>query len=223
MPGLDGTGTLLEEFARTAPASMIPAIATYPPDEPLSYEQLAPIAAAMLPGEGTCVIVAESFSGPLALRLAADAPPGLVGVVLCNTFIRPPRSSLWQFAPLALLTRLPLPSPLIRRYLLGPDAPEATLARFRAAVRTVRPKVLAHRIRTVLTTDAADLLRRCPVPILHLQARCDRLIPKRCHTRMLAIRPDLSTQTLDGTHLLLQTHSHDCWSAITAFASTLSE
>jgi len=76
MPGLDGTGALFENFATAAPDAMAPVVASYPPDEAMSYEQLAPIATAMLPTGGRCILVAESFSGPLALRVAAGAPPG---------------------------------------------------------------------------------------------------------------------------------------------------
>ena len=222
MPGLDGTGTLFENFAAAAPAGMAPVIASYPGDEPLSYEQLAPVAAAMLPTADRCILVAESFSGPLALRVAADASTGLVGVVLCNTFIRPPLCGFWRYAPLATLARGPLPSPLLRRYLLGRAAPQTMVTKLRAAIRRVHPKVLAHRIRSVLAANAAGLLARCPVPILHLRARGDKLIPKRCLAQILAVRPDLTTRTLDGPHLLLQTHPHESWSALEAFAATLS-
>ena len=53
---------------------------SYPPDRPLGYDGLLPLvefAAAAAPGD--FVVVRESFSGPLALMLAARRPPGRAG------------------------------------------------------------------------------------------------------------------------------------------------
>jgi hypothetical protein len=49
---------------------------------------------AALPTRGRFVLLAESFSGPLAIRIAADPPSALVGLILCVTFARNPYPSL---------------------------------------------------------------------------------------------------------------------------------
>src|SRR5690349_15943355 len=64
----------------------------YPADEPLDYEQLLPQVLAALPSDRPFVLLGESFSGPLAVMAAATRPVGLLGVILCATFVRNP---LW--------------------------------------------------------------------------------------------------------------------------------
>ena len=220
MPGLHGTGGLFDDFVAAAPARYRPLVAAYPTDEPLSYEHLAPVVARTLPAGMRYVVVAESFGGPLALRIAAEAPPGLVGLVLCNTFVRPPVWTGWRYAPLGLLLRLPIPAMVLRRYLTGPSPSRDMVDKVRAAIRQPAPSVLAGRIRAVLNVDASQWLADCPVPVLYLHSRSDRLIPDRCLEEMLAIRPQMKTQTLDGPHLLLQTSPRECWSALESFAAT---
>ena len=61
----------------------------YPPDRCLGYDALEPWLRDRLPAE-PFVLLAESFSGPLALRLAADPPVGLQGVILVASFARAP-------------------------------------------------------------------------------------------------------------------------------------
>lgn len=218
MPGLHGTGELFDEFASAAPARCETRVAAYPTDQPLSYEQLVPVVARVTPAGGRYVLVAESFSGPLALRIAADAPTGLVGIVLCNSFVRPPAWTGWRYAPLSLILRCPLPACVLRRYITGPSGTRHMVDKARAAIRRARPSVLAHRIRTVLNVDASRWLADCPVPVLYLRGRSDRLIADRCLKEMLAIKPDMEVRTIDGPHILLQTSPHECWSAIDPFA-----
>jgi pimeloyl-[acyl-carrier protein] methyl ester esterase len=61
----------------------------YPVDRPLGYVELEGLVRAALPTGRPYVMLGESFSGPIAIRVAADAPAGMVGVVLCVTFAKP--------------------------------------------------------------------------------------------------------------------------------------
>jgi pimeloyl-ACP methyl ester carboxylesterase len=84
LPGMDGTARLFEPFVRALPAGWSAAPVRYPPDRPLGYHALldqVPVPA------GDFVLVAESFGGPLALKVAAKNPTGLKAVVLVATFV----------------------------------------------------------------------------------------------------------------------------------------
>lgn len=107
LPGLDGTGTLFTPLLDHLAAT--PVVASYPP-EPLSYERLLAQVARLLP-DGPFVILAESFSGPLAIRLAYRRPPGLQALVLVSSFPRFPwgRWLRWSVAPW-MFSRLPGPA-----------------------------------------------------------------------------------------------------------------
>ena len=88
LPGLDGTTVLLAPFLAALQGRGVPASAVgYPGDRPLDYDALEPLVRAQLP-RTPFVLLGESFSGPLAIRIAADPPPGLRGLVLSTTFAR---------------------------------------------------------------------------------------------------------------------------------------
>ena len=68
LPGMDGSGDLFHEFAAIAPFSITPLITGLPSIGP--YDDLLNELALTLPESGKFAILAESFSGPLAIRLA---------------------------------------------------------------------------------------------------------------------------------------------------------
>ena len=105
LPGLDGTADLFEPFARSAPDGFEVATVSYPPDRALDYAGHLEIARRHLPADGPFLLLGESFSGPVSVWLAAEAPPGLTGLVLCNTFVRPPSWSGFRHLPWELLFR----------------------------------------------------------------------------------------------------------------------
>ena len=90
LPGLDGTGKLFAGFIRAIGADAKVQVIAYPHDEPLGYGELEALVRAALPTDRRYVLLGESFSGPLAIRLAADPPRGLAGVILCGTFAKNP-------------------------------------------------------------------------------------------------------------------------------------
>ena len=91
MEGMDGTGRLFEPLLAALPTSLPATAIAYPPGEPLGYEGLLPLVMdAAAQAIGPFVVVGESFSGLLALMLAASRPPFPRGVVLCTSFVRFP-------------------------------------------------------------------------------------------------------------------------------------
>ena len=74
LPGMDGTGELFAEFVKLLPSWIEPRVVSYPRDRRLSYDQLLPILESALPSNKPFVILAESFSTPLAVRFAAESP-----------------------------------------------------------------------------------------------------------------------------------------------------
>ena len=87
LPGLDGTGALLEDFAAALAGHFDVEVIAYPHDELLGYSQLCGLVRMRLPQQDY-VLIAESFSGPVGLALAAERPAGLKALVLCASFAR---------------------------------------------------------------------------------------------------------------------------------------
>jgi pimeloyl-ACP methyl ester carboxylesterase len=217
LPGLDGTGQLFSAFVACHPEGFRPVPLDYPPDRHASLNELAGLVRQRLPG-GRWLLLAESFSGPLAIRLAASRPPGLVGLVLVATAARWSRLHWLRSAPLSAIFGLAAPSSALRWLLLGENAsPELVLAT-RRAIGSVRPEVLAFRLRELAATDVTVELAQVAVPILYLQARQDR-IARRAERRTIESRhPLVDAQILDGPHFLLQTAPAAVWQRLTAFA-----
>ncbi len=97
LPGLDGTGRLFAPLRRELGPHFDSMVVAYPADRLRNYDELSADVAKQLPSS-QFTLVAESFSGPVALKVAARNPPGLVAVVLCASFAACPRPWLaWMF------------------------------------------------------------------------------------------------------------------------------
>src|SRR5262245_23390841 len=106
LPGLDGTGNLFRPLLQKLPAEVEPIVLSYPAREFLDYSALAQLALRSLPTDRPVVLLGESFSGPVAVLAAAAQPKGLLGVILCASFVIAPRP--WAKFALPLASLLPL-------------------------------------------------------------------------------------------------------------------
>ena len=128
LPGLDGTGAFFEPFLEGLPTGFETQVVQYP-TELVSYPACLEFARALLPADRPYLLLGESFSGPIAIALAAEQREGMVGLVLCSTFARNPRPRLaWAVPFLGLFPNARLPLFLIRFVLLGKWATDRLLA-----------------------------------------------------------------------------------------------
>lgn len=203
LPGLDGGENLSREFRECLDGQHTSEVIEYPSDQALGYDKLKRYACRRLAQlSAPTVIIGESFSGPIAVRIAVNPPPNVVGLILVATFVEPPLPSVLRFLVTPMAFWLPPPRAIIRRYLVGNDAPEALVRSVADAVRNVSAHVLSRRVHEVLTVDACSELRRIELPILYLEGFQDRIVVQR---RALAqCRPDLDWRIIDSPHLVLQ-------------------
>lgn len=214
LPGLDGTGELFAPLLAALPAELSPIVVRYPADRYLDYEALEPLVRAAIPA-GRWLILGESYSGPLAIRIAADPPPGLVGLILSTSFATSPRPLFSRAAPLVAKFRPTLiPRALRTRFALGRDAPVELATEMHRAVASVDPAVLAARAAETLTVDVTDALSGVRVPVLVLHARCDAIVPRTALLPITRHARRCAVVELDGPHMLLQTRPADCAAAI---------
>ncbi len=218
LPGLDGTGKLFANFIRALGANVDARIIAYPTDEPLGYEELERRVRAALPTDRPFVLLGESFSGPIAIRIAAAPPAGLAGVILCGTFAKNPYPVLGWASPLAFL--VPIKSlPRWWRAVLMWGSKDATRAPRQAerAIASVSRAVVRRRIAALLTVDAGPALDRIRVPALIIHALGDRVIPSTATRWLLKRLPDAVVVPIEGPHLLLQSMPHECAAAVSRF------
>ncbi len=100
LPGLDGTGDFFQPLLESLGDGIRSRVVRYPVDGAYDYATCQKLAREELPTDGPYVLLGESFSGPIAISLAAEAPKGLVGMILCVTFATNPRPRLAFIRPL---------------------------------------------------------------------------------------------------------------------------
>jgi pimeloyl-ACP methyl ester carboxylesterase len=211
LPGLDGDASLRQDFAAKLAPDFDSSLPGYPPGLAGGYPGFLELAETALPRDRKFVIVGESFSGPLAIQLAAARPPGLAGLVLCASFAVHPLSSLGAITPVlpALPPRM-LPDAALRYFLLGRWSTPAHLARLRDSIRRLAPSALRARLVAAASVDCRPLLARIEVPILCLQATGDRVVRASAARALKAHCPAVEVRRVEGPHALLLTSPEAC-------------
>jgi pimeloyl-ACP methyl ester carboxylesterase len=222
LPGLDGTGLLFRPLLAALPPELGVKVIAYPATEALGLPELAQFVARQLPAEKT-VLLAESFSGLVALTLLMSASARIHGVIFVGAFAEPPRPLLLRLAPLvsrsAGLMRS-APSFLLRQYCIGKEATAADVRMMREAIGRVSPEVLAQRLKLVATRHSFD---KAPikVPSCYLRPSEDRLVPPSCATWFEQRFRRCDIVEAEGPHFLLQARPRQCAQIITGMLRSL--
>ena len=223
LPGLDGTGHLFTDFVAALEPDVEVIVAHYPTDKPLCYTDLKPIAQTFLPLNQDYFLLGESFSGPLAIAIAATSPPRLRGLILCCSFARNP---LPLFAGLRrLLGILPVaaaPLNLLSYFLMGRFSTAALRTKLKNALALVTAAVLRQRARAVLTVDVSDSLAIIKLPVLYLRATEDRIVPYSSAKLVSALATQTQIIELVGPHFLLQVSPDASADAVANFMDLVS-
>ena len=220
LPGMDGTGKLFSEFIAALPEEFEAVAVGYPTERHLPYSELEDFVRAACPSSEPFMLLAESFSTPLALKYAATNPANLVGLVLCAGFASSPVRGWRRFLASLLapvVFHLPMPNVAARRWLVGADASPSLLRAVRAAIASVKPDVLAARLRAVLACDVRGAVGQIGVPILYIRAEQDRLVSVLCVEELRQIKPEMAVVALKGPHLLLQRQPQRAAEAVVRF------
>ena len=219
LPGLDGTGVLFEPFVRELQVS---SLVVRLPVELSSYDQLCDFVRPLLPTDEDFILLGESFSGPLAVGLAAEFPKRLRGVVLCATFIQNP-----GYFPKRLAFAV---QPFLFRFfsmfsrtktLLGGYSTPYLQQLLRQAHADAPPSLLAARVRSVLEVDVSGELAACTVPILYLQGMRDLVVPAHNLEQLRRLVPSMEWRTIVAPHLVLQTAPKEAARAIETWIARL--
>jgi pimeloyl-ACP methyl ester carboxylesterase len=204
LPGLDGTGRLLRGFREAIGPHAATILVSYPTDRTLDYTALEALVRSHLPRRKPFVLLGESFSGPIAIAIAASRPIGLRGLILACSFARNPIPTLAPLAPLIRL--LPIrwaPPALLAWPTLGRFTTPALQSELRETLSQVPSSVIAARLRAVIEVDVSALLAQVGVPILYLCACEDRLVPPST-SGQFAVLPRARIAQIKGPHFLLQ-------------------
>jgi pimeloyl-ACP methyl ester carboxylesterase len=176
-----------------------------------------------LPTDRPYVILGESFSGPVAVTLAAERPRGLVGLILCASFVAGPMPWLRPLEP--LLSVLPVRA-LVR--LVGPNrlfgrrqTPELRRLFFETA-RKVSTPVLRKRMREAMDVDVSSLIDSLGVPVTYIQATQDALLPRAVAERFSRAASRAKVIRIEAPHGVLQCAPREAARIVTDFVRGVS-
>ena len=220
MPGLDGTGKSFEPLLPLLAEDARVTIVRYPKEKTLSFSETVECAAAQIPAGEPPVVIAESFSGPVAVRMIASGLAKPKALVLCATFARSPHPIAWRvvrFLRLPLLIRPDMPRPFFK-FIIGDDDLIAELMPLWKKVHADVPAhIMAGRLSLINQTNVADDLQRLKIPCCYLQATDDRVVPSSCLTDFVRGIPHLHVKKIKAPHFILQARPQTCLAAIDEF------
>jgi len=212
LPGLHGTTRLFDAFVAMAPPWARCRPLSLPREGPQDFDSLArAFEPQVRPLEGF-VLIAESYSGPVAARISALLGSKLALLVLCNpltasAFLFPPRLA----ASLASATWVPAWTAAL--LMTGGDRALA-----RAMLRQVRAlprQTLIDRISIAQRTSPADIVTHVSSPLLSILGTRDLLVRASSSRDSIGRIPYSTVVELDAPHLVIQSHPADVWAAIT--------
>lgn len=214
---MDGTelmlGGLRDELCGPGDAARVVGV-SYPRNRHLGFDELADFVTkeyldALREDPRGYVLVSQSYSGHVLLRLAGrDLPGQSHGQVFVNAFVSPPAPTwLRSFAPPAALFRNQPPARMVSNIFLGRGGVGMDIVQ--AAGAKVDPHVMAARLADCLREDSWHLWRSPHVLVgnrsLYLTGADDCIVSRAQSSQMARARSDVEFVTIDnGPHLLLQ-------------------
>jgi len=217
LPGLDGTGRLFDRFIEHAPAWANPIRVSYATAAGNSYAYLVDYVTAQIDPARDHIILGESFSGPIAVRVAFQSGGSLLGLVLSATFISSP----------SLLGRIPVPNALLEamiensphrflaeHFLLNGHGSPGLLAEVLAVTQSLSSKVVAERITATRTVALQQEIAALHCPLLYLRGTRDRVVPAPAGDEVKSANAGAIMVDIDSPHMILQCESRAAWDAV---------
>ncbi len=210
MPGLDGTGLLFDRLAAALTPGIRFQVVEYPNDVALSLGEHAALVAQSLPA-GSIVLLAESFSGLVAMHLLREHRLPVKQVVFVASPMQTPRFRRFLsplFGTLFGFHRF-VPDALWRYFCMGPDATGSDISRLKTVLAQVDPAVVAHRLKLV-ASKATRKEGPIDIPAVYLQADADRLVHCRASEHFQEQFSRFTLVRVAGPHFLLQRAPVEC-------------
>jgi pimeloyl-ACP methyl ester carboxylesterase len=215
LPGLDGTGELFDRVAGFLAGDFMVTIARYPQDPNLGYAGYVDLVRKEV-GKRSVYILGESFSGPVAVLVAAQLGAQVLGVVLAATFVRNPWPG-WLIRGAARMNPEKMPVRLRDALLMGKYGDAELAKKVDEIIRGLPRPVRAARLRAVAEVDVrrefAEL--RCPILVLH--GRGDWLVPMSLMQKAVGLKGGARMIVLPAAHMLLQTRAAEAAGEIVYF------
>ena len=221
LPGLDGTGDL---FARVTPFladDLTVRIIRYPQDPNLGYAGYIELVRNEI-ADRQVLLLGESFSGPVAIRIAKQLGRQIKGIVLVATFVSNPWPG-WLIRWAARVDPAATPAKIRDAILMGPYGDVELTKMVDEIVRTLPRPVRAARLRAVAEVDVRQDFAELHCPILVLHGRDDWLVRKSPMQKAVGEKGGARMIVIPGAHMLLQTRAEAAAGEIVFFSRSSAE
>jgi pimeloyl-[acyl-carrier protein] methyl ester esterase len=211
LPGLDGTGELFSPIVPFLEKHFEIHVVRY--TDEFTFSDYVESAAAQLPKNGSISLVAESFSGPIAISLLASKNPIFQASVLSATFCKSPLPFLTQISkhlPEKLFSSNPVSKAFLDLLITGGDANSDVRKKARELLGKVNPKQFQSRINIINEINVSQELKDIEVPLLYIQATKDRIVLADSGSEIMKHAKNLKIERVAGSHLILQTQPEKC-------------
>ncbi|HUR47120.1 MAG TPA: hypothetical protein VMZ27_14670 [Candidatus Saccharimonadales bacterium] len=219
LPGLDGTGDLLSSFIAETENKFETHLVRFPKHKPLVYQQFFPCIREVLPWGKPYSLLADSFSGHLALLFAEDQPQYLESIILCSSFFTNPSShtTWWNKFTGKDPFKPPFTKEFLKKYLFGEDCPEGLLDKAKEVFDSVPPEILEFRWNLAMKTESRRQLSTSNKPILFLAGNQDALLHEKHLADLALMQPKMEVMRFDAPHALLQRFPREAAAYVDAF------
>jgi pimeloyl-ACP methyl ester carboxylesterase len=214
MPGFDGVAELRDEFVRSL-SSIAPARAIGYPNRTLeTLNGYARFAAEQVGPESRPVLVAESFSGLVAARWAAQ-DPHVAAIAICGGFARSPNA--WA----SLGASMPSTAQFFGANFMNPMSfVSSDPARKRwshalaTALGSLHRDVVAERLRLIATEDVTSELQALRIPVILAHFKEDIVVGEDSRDTLEAACHEPRVVAIAGPHFTIETRPREAAEAL---------
>lgn len=223
LSGMDGTGKLFEGVISHLNDFDCEVI-TYSTTTAQDYQTLTNQVKNQLPDQDF-VLIAESFSGPIAAELAKDnVAKGLKAIIFVATFLSPPNRFLLatsRIFPLKFMSKLPGSKFIQQKLFFGEYATNKILNLFNETVNGITTRTLKERIKAMQYVKFES--STIDVSAAYLLPLSDRLVPKAKAREFQNYFSNIEILEMDGPHFILQAKPKESANLICNFLDSLNQ
>jgi pimeloyl-[acyl-carrier protein] methyl ester esterase len=221
LPGLDGTSKLFSRFVQLRPPSFSCEVVAYD-DGFAEFDEYINAVKVRLRADTKTVLVAESFSGPIATHVASRYPEQVAGIIFAASFVNPPHPVLLNVAS---VTPTPafgaMRTTLVNHFCVNGVYEKNVIDEANVVVGELESAVIKRRL--MLLASLAKLAHaQIDIPVLSLRATQDRLITQAATSSITTTFPKTISIDVDSPHFLLQACPKECWRHIEKFVASCS-
>ena len=185
-------------------------VISYPKNSSQDYQTLTEYVIKNLPNDEKIILLAESFSGPIAHKLSTYSELKIETIFLVSTFLQYHHflSRFYRNLPLNFFLNFISSDYLLRKIIFDANTPKSTIKLFRQVVDEIDINTIKMRLTTLIHYIAQN--QSIGVPCVYIFPKSDYFVSKKCQDFVSEKCSYIKKYELNGSHFLLQTAPKKC-------------